>query len=84
MFRLLMPEEVWALPPEQLAIELLVMYEEAGFDYERFCTWLDLNPDDDESFEFAGMIHAKWAESARVLGWDAFDKMLNPRRSVPQ
>lgn len=84
MFRLLLPEEVWALPPRELAIELLVMYEEAGFDYERFCEWLDLDPDDDEVFEFADMIHKEWAETALQLGWKKMDRMLNPRRSVSQ
>lgn len=84
MFRLLLPEEVWALPPQQLATELLVMYEESGFDYEQFCTWLQLDPEDDEVFEFAMTIHEEWAETARTLGWKGMDRMLNPRRSVPQ
>lgn len=83
MFRLLLPEEVWALPPEQLTTELLVMYEESGFDWQKFCEWLELDLEDNEVFEFVSTVHAGWAETARVLGWKKFDELLNPRRSVP-
>jgi hypothetical protein len=82
VFRLLKPEEVFALPPEQLTIELFCMYEASGFDYQKFCEWLDLDPLDDDVFEWAYMIHAQYAEAWRVLGTEEFDRQLDSRRAA--
>jgi hypothetical protein len=75
-----LPEEVFALPPAQLTVELFALLEAADFDYEKFCYFLDLDPLDDATFEWWYMIHTQYAEAWRVLGTEEFDKMLEPRR----